>query len=287
MIVDNHAISIVDLLNDYSIEVNPRDATTIDSIPDRVDPYSEVYLTWIPGSDPMDMVAPAAKLRRSNLCAVPHIGARHIESSEQLEDLINKLTSSAGVERVLIVGGDRRRAAGPYNSALEIIQTGVLQRFGIMHIAIAGFPEGNPSISTENLTRSLIAKVRFSRDEGLHVTIVTQFCFSAEPIVHWLRFIKSMDIDVPVRIGLAGPAGLGTLTRYAIRCGVGNSLRVLTEKPSFAKLLTQHGPADIIRDIATSIGSASSLNPLAVGFHFFLFGGFERTMDWIGIERGR
>ena len=53
-----------------------------------------------------------------------------------------------------------------------------------------------------------------------------------------------------MRVGLAGPAGILTLTRYALHCGIGNSLHVLTENPSFAKLLIEKGPEPIIRGIA-------------------------------------
>ena len=93
-------------------------------------------------------------------------------------------------------------------------------------------------------------------------------------------------VDVPIKVGLAGPAGLVTLARYAIRCGIGNSLRVLTEKPFFAKLLVDQGPAPIIREIACAADTTPL--PLAIaGLHFFAFGGFNKTVDWINAELGR
>jgi methylenetetrahydrofolate reductase (NADPH) len=234
----------------------------------------------------MELVALAAILRRAGVIPVPHIGARHLQSKAQLERLAERLASEADVDRVLLVGGDRREPAGPYDSTLAVMQSGIFQSVGIERMAVAGFPEGNPSIPEPLLAEALQAKVRFARQEGLRLSIVTQFCFQAEPILKWLRQIRAAAIDAPVRIGLAGPAGLITLTRYAIRCGVGNSLRVLTEKPSFAKLLTEKGPEPILRSILSSVDSGPSVLPPGVaGFHFFAFGGFAKTVDWIRAER--
>jgi methylenetetrahydrofolate reductase (NADPH) len=89
-----------------------------------------------------------------------------------------------------------------------------------------------------------------------------------------------------VRLGLAGPASAPTLVRYALRCGIGNSLHVLTEHPSFAKLLTDTGPAPIIRDIAIYNGAAKNGSmPLGIeGLHFYVFGGFNKTLDWINAQ---
>jgi methylenetetrahydrofolate reductase (NADPH) len=146
-----------------------------------------------------------------------------------------------------------------------------------------GHPEGHPKVVEHVLAGALDAKVSFARRNGLDLTIVTQFCLEARPIVEWLKGIRSRGIDVPVRIGLAGPAGLITLTRYAIRCGVGNSLKVLTANPAFAKLLVDQGPEPIVRELAASVGLGSTASPpLGIaGLHFFVFGGFSKTMDWI------
>jgi methylenetetrahydrofolate reductase (NADPH) len=274
------------MLRGYSIEVNPSESKIIDAAPGRLDPGTEVFLTWIPGSNPMDTIAPAAKLRRAGLFPVPHIGARHIESAAQFEQLAARLVGEAGVDRALIIAGDRDKPAGPYDSSLAVMQGGLLQKAGISRIKVGGFPEGNPNISDPVLAEALDAKVNFARSTGLQLSIVTQFCFEAAPIVAWLRRIRAAGIDVPVRVGLAGPAGLIALTRYAIRCGVGNSIKVLTEKPSFAKLLIEKGPEPIIREVASGIGPGNgSALPLGVsGLHFFVFGGFNKTVDWINAQ---
>jgi len=246
-----------------------------------------VFLPWIPGVDPMDLVGAAAMVRRAGLVAVPHVGARHVESSAQLGRLATRLAEEAGVDRILLIGGDRVHPAGPYDSSLAVMQSGVFQRIGITRMAIAGFPEGNPNIPEPALEEALRAKANFASSAGVQLSIITQFCFAAQPIVAWLRRIRAQGIGNPVRIGLAGPASLVTLARYAVRCGIGNSLHVLTEHPSFARLLTEKGPEPIIRDIAAQAGlEKDGRLPLGVaGLHFFVFGGFGKTVDWINAQR--
>jgi methylenetetrahydrofolate reductase (NADPH) len=281
--------SIAQMLNGYSIEVNPSDSRALNAALDRLTPGTEVFLSWIPGTNPMHMLGPAARLRRAGLLPVPHVGARHLESAAQLEQVAARLADDAGVDRILVIGGDRVKPAGPYDSSLAVMKTGVFQREGITRMAVAGFPEGNPNISEPALEEALAAKINFARNSLLQLSIVTQFCFEAEPIVGWLQRLRARGIDNPVRIGLAGPVRLVTLARYAVRCGVGNSLRVLTEHPSFAKLLTEEGPEPIIRGIAGSVRSGENgmLPPGIAGLHFYVFGGFNRTVDWINAARAR
>lgn len=280
------SLSVAQLLRGYSVEVNPKESKVIDVCGARLDPGTEVFLTWIPGEDPMQIVPAAAKLKREGLNPVPHVGARHVQSATQLEEFAARLTGEAGVDRVLIIGGDREQPAGPYDSSLQVMESGLLQKSGIRRIAVGAFPEGNPNIPDGVLREALNAKVKFGRSTGLDLSIVTQFCFAAEPIVDWLKHIRAIGIDVPVRLGLAGPASIVTLTRYAIKCGVGNSLRVLTEKPTFARLLTDKGPEPLIRGIASGIDGNAAAFGIA-GLHFFVFGGFNKTVDWINATRSQ
>src|ERR1700741_4706837 len=139
--------NIAPILRGYSIEVNPRDSKALESAQRRLSPGTEVFLTWIPGTNPMDIVGAATRLRRAGLLPVPHVGARHLESSAQLDQFAARLAGEAGVDRILVIGGDRATLAGPYDSSLAVMQTGMFQKAGISRMAVAGFPEGNPNIS--------------------------------------------------------------------------------------------------------------------------------------------
>ena len=284
--MDAAAVSpgVIELLRGYSIELNPSDSKIIQAAAERLDPGTEVSLAWIPGANPMDMIGPAARLKRAGHFPMPHVGARHLESAAQLQRLAGCL-KDVGVDRILIIGGDRTKPAGPYDSSLAVMQTGVFQKAGISRIAVGGFPEGNPHIPEKVLNESLEAKVKFARTDGLRLSIITQFCFKAEPVIEWVRGVRARGIDIPIRVGLAGPASLLTLIRYAVRCGIGNSLRVLTENPSFAKILVERGPEPIIRELAASIADGDGRKLGITGLHFYIFGGFRKTMDWIDAER--
>jgi methylenetetrahydrofolate reductase (NADPH) len=279
--------TVSQMLQGCSIEISPNDPKALAVAVERIPPETEVFLTWIPGSNPMDMVGGAAMLRQAGCLPVPHIAARCLESSRLLEELAARLTGEAGVDRILVIGGDRAKPAGPFDCSLSVMQTEAFQRVGITRMAVGGFPEGSPHIPEAILQEALLEKAKFAVGAGIQLSIVSQFCFNAEPIVSWLRRLRSLEINVPVRVGLAGPAGILTLTRYAIRCGVGNSLRVLTEHPSFAKLLSEKGPEPIILDLAEAFDAANEQNamPPNGGLHLFVFGGLTKTLDWIGAER--
>jgi len=275
---------VIELLRGFSVELNPSDSKTVQAAAERLDPGTEVSLAWIPDSNPMDLIAPAGRLKRAGHFPMPHVGARHLESAAQLQRLAARL-SDVGVDRILIIGGDRTKPLGPYDSSLAVMQAGAFQRAGISRVAIGGFPEGNPHISDKILTEALEAKVSFARTHGLQLSIITQFCFKAEPVIEWVRAVRARGIEIPIRVGLAGPASLLTLMRYAVRCGIGNSLRVLTENPSFARVLVERGPEPIIRGLAASIAEGDGRRLSIAGLHFYVFGGFRKTMDWIDAER--
>jgi len=279
--------TVADMLRRFSIEVNPGETKVIDAAPQRLDPGTEVFMTWIPGKDPMDTIGPAKKLRDAGLYPTPHIGARHVQSAGQLEDFAGRLVRESGVDRVLIIAGDRDEPAGPFDSSLAVMQSGILQKAGITRLSVGGFPEGNPKISDPLLWEAIAAKTKFARENRLDLTIVTQFAFASEPVVEWVRKVRSLGIDNPIRLGFAGPASLISLTRYALVCGVGASMKVLTEKPQFAKLLIDKGPEPLIREVAKLAGPGSGNElPLGIkGVHFFVFGGFNKTIDWIQSQR--
>src|SRR4030095_9381302 len=99
--------------------------------------------------------------------------------------------------------------------------------------------------------------------------IVTQFCFESGPILSWIGELQTRGIDLPVTIGLAGPATLATLTKFGLRCGIGNSMRALRGQIGrFGRLLTHTGPDDVVRGLVAAPPAATA--PIA-GFYPFPF----------------
>ncbi len=267
------------LLRGCSIEVTSREPKTIESCPSQLEKGSAVYLTWIPGDDPLKTVHAASVLQRGGLIPVPHIGARHLESEAQLDQLLARFHGDAGVNQILLIAGDRDKPAGPYGSSIEILDSGLLQKHGITEVGVSGFPEGNPKIPNDVAAAALTYKRNWAAHEGLDLHIVSQFCFEAAAIIGWIRVLRQAGIKNPIRVGLAGPAGIATLTRYALRCGVGNSVRALTRAPSLTRLLTDSSPEPIIKDLADALAAEPSLG--IAGLHFFVFGGFNKTTNWL------
>jgi methylenetetrahydrofolate reductase (NADPH) len=217
-------------------------------------------------------------LRRAGFGPVPHVTARAMVGFTQLNDFLARLAGEAGVEETLVIGGDLARPAGPFHSAFDILATGLFERHGIGRVGIAGYPEGHPKFGRRTLADALAAKLGLARQNGLRPQIVTQFGFEAEPILGFLGWCREQGIDAPVRIGLAGPASIATLAKFAVRCGVGRSLSALTSRhAAVARLLTETGPEQVIGELVAAEAAGIAIT----GLHFFTFGGVRRTAAWI------
>ena len=158
---------------------------------------------------------------------VPHLAVRAFADVTEIDRFLARLAAEAGVRQVLVIAGDRDPPAGSLRGALDVIDSGLLQRHGIREVGIAGYPEGHPRIPGHELDRALADKIAAAETTGLALHIVTQFCFDADAIIGWIRRLRDFGHDTPVRIGLAGPTSLPTLMRYAGRCGVAASLQGL------------------------------------------------------------
>jgi methylenetetrahydrofolate reductase (NADPH) len=264
------------LFHGWSVELSARDTKGLDLAAERLPSGTNVYLNWIPGDTYHRTVTAAAKLRAAGLTPVPHVGARHLLSFTQLADFLARLAGEAEVKQTLVIGGDSDRPVGPFESALQALETGLFEKNGIATIGIAGYPEGNPKISASALGSALVDKVARIRAGGMTPYIVTQFCFESQPVLDWIAGIRRAGIDAPVRVGLAGPASITTLMKFALRCGVGNSMRALSLRgAAIARMLTETGPDRVIEGIADADPGLR-----IDGLHFFCFGGFKRTADW-------
>jgi methylenetetrahydrofolate reductase (NADPH) len=241
-------------------------------------PRAKVHLTAVAGRPYCETIEAAVRVRARGLEPVPHLAARDIESRATLEDALSRLTRWAGVRRMLIVGGDARYAKGPFGNALELIESGYLQRTGIREISIAGYPEGHPRLSQDALDRTLAAKIEAAAQTGLSVSIVTQLCFDAGAVLAWVRRLRALGIENPVRIGMAGPADLSSLIRLARRCGVRATAQSLTRHAGLTKHLLAAGTPDrVIRPLAEA-ASQGALGRVAT--HFFAATDTAATARW-------
>ena len=220
----------------------------------------------------------AARVQAAGLNACPHIVARRIESSRALRDAASEL-SDAGVSRALVIGGDGDRTAGSYASAMDVLNTGILTRAGILRIGVAGHPEGHPVIGHAALWQALAEKQQFAESTGTRVHIVTQFGFDPAAICRWVGHFAEHSIALPVHVGMAGPTPLPKLIRYAMQCGVGASLRGLMRSMTAMRNVTHLAisPDEMMTGILAGCGNS----PRIVGPHFFSLGGAMATATWL------
>ena len=257
---------------DFSLEATRPSAAEISALAGILKPGTPVYLTAVPTIDSGGLVAAAAGLRKAGLEPVAHIAARRLSDAAQLSELLARLRNEADMRRLLVIGGDVD-SSGPFADALAVIQKGRLCEAGIEEIGIGGYPEGHPRIAPERLESALDQKIAAARAAGLRVCIVSQFSFSSESILAWLKRLRACGITVPVKIGLAGPASVTGLLRYAKRCGVTASLRGLmsgTGSSLIGQLAGFAGPDRIIEALAAA-------GDLGAAPHYFSFGGTVET----------
>lgn len=265
------------MLRGASIEVSAHDLSVVDKTRDEIPAGTEVYINFIPNGDYRSTAAVACGLAKAGFVAVPHLAARSVSSRAELEHFLT-LIAADGVDRLLCIGADAKTPAGPYAETLDILKTGLLESHGIKRVGFAGHPEGHHVVSELALRQALHDKIAHARSVGLETNIVTQFFFEAAPVVEWLAGLKSDGIDVPIRLGVAGPASVATLVKYAMACGVGNSLRTLSRRPtSFGRLLTDNTPDDMLKDL---IGQMQARGIAVPDLHIFPFGGLKKMERW-------
>ena len=277
---------IIDLAREASYEVSARDAKGIDAAIARLAPGTRISVTWLPSDDDDNRVHAARRLREAGFEPVPHIAARMVTSEGHLAHLLGRLCDEAGVTQLLVISGDVKQASGPFDDSSALIASPAFARPALRQVWLGGYPEGHPKVDDETLDATLDAKIAAIRALGMTPGVITQFCFDADPILRWMLAIRARHAELPVRIGLAGPAGIRTLLRFAAICGVGTSAKALvTRGSSIARLLSEATPDPIIRDLAET-SAYHDLQPM--GFHLFPFGGLDRTARWMGsVAAGR
>ena len=276
--------AIVRLCQNASVEMTYHDAGRLEECRALLGRSGRIYVSHLPQQSWEQSVAAAVEVRQAGFTPVPHLPARHLASATQLEQILEQLSSRAGVEHLLLIAGDRE-PVGSLVASGDVMRTGLLQRYGIRRVSVAGHPEGHPQVAGPELRSAEIEKVRLAEDAGLELGFVTQFGFDAAPILHWARDLRARGIRNAIHVGLAGPARLATLVQYALRCGVGPSVRALSGRAaSFGKLLGERGPEALVRELARARDAGLAID----GIHLFSSGGLVRTCRWIRtVEEGR
>ena len=275
--------SINKFLDGYSIEVTPNAAAKIDNFSDVLPNNTRIYIAHIEGTPIQDMVKTAKRITEEGFVPMPHFPARIIKNENVLSEWINQYASEANVEEALVIAGGANNPYGNFDSSIQLIETGIFDKANFKRIHVAGHPEGNkdidPDKSNKNVNKALSWKNEFAKRTDAKIAIATQFCFDSNTVIKWANDIHAMGIDLPIHIGIAGPAKLQTLLRYSIECGVGASIKILQKRAlDLTKLLMPYEPTTIISDLAEYKENHNDFNIEQV--HFFPLGGTKTTAKW-------
>ena len=275
------AADVEAFLQGYSIEVMPRTAEKVDDFKALLPPGTRVYIAHIEGTPIEDMVATAKRLHADGFPVMPHFPARIIPDRATLADWIARYKGEADVKQALLLGGGVNTPAGDFSASMELVETGLFDGFDRLHVA--GHPEGNKDIDKDGgdkiVMEALQWKQAYSERTDAKMAIATQFCFDAAPVIAWADRLASAGISLPIHIGIAGPAKLQTLIKFAIACGVGPSLRVLQKRAmDVTKLLLPYEPTDVVSALAAHKSANPDFGIESV--HFFPLGGIKTNAAW-------
>lgn len=266
------------LMSACTYEATRPSASDIATLQASLAPQTPVYLTMLPNKPIAELVASVVAIRAAGLKPVPHLSARHFESLQTLESTLREMAQKAQVDDVLLIGGDTVKPIGSIPDVLTVIESGVLQACGIKAAGVAGFPDGHPAISDEEVEASLVTKLAALQNGGVDGYIVTQFCFHAQTIIRWLEWLRARGIQSHVKIGLAGPTSLMTWLNYARKCGVKASAEALASRSGLVKhAFKSVAPDPIIRTLA---GAYAARHIGDIAPHLFAFGGIGATAKW-------
>lgn len=270
-------------LQGYSIEVMPRTASKVDDFRDLLPAGTRVYIAHIDGTPIEDMVETAKRINAEGYSVMPHFPARIIKDQATLADWIARYQGEADVKQALLLAGGVNKPHGDFHSSMQLLETGLFDKAGFTNLHVAGHPEGNKDIdpdgSMKNVTEALLWKQKFAETTDAKMALATQFAFDAKPIIEWANAIKEAGVDIPVHIGIAGPAKLQTLIKFAIACGVGPSLKVLQKRAmDVSKLLLPYEPNEVVAELAAHKAANPDFNITNV--HFFPLGGIKSNATW-------
>ena len=273
-----------DFISGYSIEVVPNSAAKIESFAEILPACTRVYIAHLENENIATMVATAKRIHQEGFTVMPHIPARIIKDHSMLNDWIKMYQNEAGVNEALLLAGGSNKPIGDFESSIQLIETGLFDKANFRRLHIAGHPEGSKDIDPKggikNVSEALSWKQEFSKRTDANMAIATQFCFDAKVVKKWADGIKRDGIDIPVHIGIAGPAKLQTLLKFSVECGIGASMKILTKRAKdLTKLLLPYKPTEMIRDLSEYKNKDPSLNIEQV--HFFPIGGIKQTIDWL------
>jgi methylenetetrahydrofolate reductase (NADPH) len=228
-------------------------------------------VTCSPKHGPDQTIEAAKRLSTLGHAVTVHIAARMVRDPAHIDSLLAGM-AEAGVDDLFLIGGDAEEPAGLYTGADQLLPLIAEHPRRPRTIGIAGYPEGHPLISDEELDRTLIEKSRYAD------YVTTQMCFDADAVRAWITRQRERGIDLPVLIGMAGKVSRARLLELSVKIGVGPSLKFVRKQRGLRRLFSRASTADKLYAALLPALDDPKLN--VAGFHFFTFNNLIDTWQW-------
>ena len=284
--------SLINMMSQTTLEVTPGGAAKVADFSSMVRSGCTIYVTFLPGSDFADTLTTVRRLKSEGYNPVPHFAARSIVSATVLEENLAALQGEMGITEGLLIGGGVDKPLGEFGSSIEVLRTGLFEKYGFTKLGLAGHPEGSPDIPEADCAAAIQEKNNYARDSDMKLYLATQFVFEAAPILAWEKRIRQQGNTLPVYVGIPGLATIKTLLRHAQHCGVGPSMRMLTRNPMDMLKLTlkdsflgqyvnapSSEPSELLRDLIRGIHADPDC--LIQQCHLYPLGGLKKSAAWM------
>ncbi len=215
----------------------------------------------------------AERLTARGYRVVPHLAARSVIDDAHLARIVGRL-KACGVDDVFVPGGDAAHPAGPFDSALPLLERLAEMGRPFSRIGITGYPESHPKIHDDVTIQAMWDKRRHAS------YIVSNVCFDAARLGRWIQRIRARGVRLPLYVGLAGPAERTRLVRMAAVAGASESARFITRHPGWILRFWVPGgySPDRLLDRAAALVTAPEAG--VAGLHLFTFNQIQQAEQW-------
>ena len=264
--------SLRELLSGLRYEVIPAKATE-QAVADVLPAGMTVAVTASPVKGLEPTIELAEKLAARGYRVVPHLAARSVAGEAHLAEIVARL-KACGVDDVFVPGGDATHPAGPFEGALPLLERldAMGRPFG--RIGITGYPESHPKIDDDITVQAMW-------DKRIYASyIVSNVTFDAAGLGRWIQRIRARGVELPLYVGLAGPAERTRLLRMAAVAGASESARFITRHPGWILRLWVPGGYSPDRLLERAAAVLAAPGSGVAGLHLFTFNQLQRAEQW-------
>lgn len=215
----------------------------------------------------------AGRLAAHGYCAVPHLSARLVRDRAHLNDIVDRLRA-AGITDIFVPAGDADPPAGPFSSALDLLQE--LDEMGrpFPNVGVTGYPQSHPVIGDDVTIQAMWDKRQYA------TYLVSNLCFDQRTLRQWVRRIRARGVTLPLFVGLACLIERTRLLKMAAKAGVAESSRFMARHGEWFVRLGAPGaysPERLLGDVSSALTAADAG---VDGLHIFTFNQVEQTEQW-------